>query len=277
MTHANHPPQKIDFELLFLISVLKLKSLHYGYWQDDDELTLANLRIAQQRYTDTLIDLIPEKVSNILDVGCGIGDISATLAERGYKVTAISPDENHRKYLENRRDGNLIFYQTPFERFKSSEKFDLVLMSESQNYFDNDVGFQQAVAHLNKGGYLLVSGTFKKRETDLFRRVISIEDKYLERAKHYGLKLIRSINITDHVLPQSHFENKVYREHIEPLIEIAKDYLGRTMPLRLKLLKLLHRRAFNFLTEVYEDRTQRADPELFEQNLKYMRFLFSYY
>lgn len=276
MTYVNHPDQGLDLELLFCTNVLKLESLHYGYWEEDDKLTLAGLREAQQRYTDTLIDLIPDNVSTVLDVGCGLGDVSAALAGKGYKVTAISPDASHRPYLENLFYENLVFYQMPFERLNTRQKYDLVLMSESQNYFDNDVGFGQTISHLNPGGYLLVSGTFKKKATELFERVISIEDVYLERAKRHGLELIKSIDITKHILPQSRFENKIYREHIESFIEIVKQRVESTMSFRLKLLKLFSRRTFKLITDIYEDRLQRADPDLMEQNIKYIRFLFVY-
>ena len=36
--------------LKFYSDVLGLEHLHYGIWQEDDELTLANLKVAQERY-----------------------------------------------------------------------------------------------------------------------------------------------------------------------------------------------------------------------------------
>lgn len=266
----------LDFELLFMTKALKLTSLHFGCWEEGDELTLENLRAAQQRYTDTLLEMIPEGVQSILDVGCGLGDIAVALAHMGHQVTAISPDEYHRKYFASQRNGNVDFRKSEFESFRSSKTFDLVLMSESQNYFDPDIGLQQTINHLDKGGYLLVSGIFKISATDLFKRVICIEDEYLELAKHYGLDLIKSIDITPSVMPQTMFAGKIFHEQVEPFVDMLKHYAGNSLPFRLKIIKFLTRKELRSLEEFYEDRVQRVDPLLVEEHLRYMRFLFVY-
>ncbi len=276
MSYKSSSNPALDLELLFLTNVLKLTSLHYGYWNENDDLTVKNFRVAQQRYTDTLIDMIPDGVNTILDVGCGIGDVSEAMAEQGHQVTALSPDENHRQYFEEHRNGQVAFHNSKFENFNTSMKFDMVLMSESQNYFDMDMGFQQTINHLCRGGYLLVSGTFKKAVSDVFKRVVSIEDKYLERAKSYGLELLKVEDITKYVMPQTLFERNLLEAHIIPLIDIFKRSTGKSLSFRFKLLKIFNRKILNFLTEVYEDRVQRADPALVKQHLKYMRFLFAY-
>ena len=98
----------LDLELFFCTEILKLHSLHYGYWEKGEKpteggkkLTLEWLRDAQQKYTDILVEAIPKSVKSILDVGCGIGDVSRALSKLEYDVTAISPDRNHVKYFEN--------------------------------------------------------------------------------------------------------------------------------------------------------------------------------
>lgn len=72
----------INYELLFATDVLGLKFLHYGYWDFGEVATLEKCETAQQRYTDTLIKLLPDGVKHILDIGCGVGDNAKTLIKK---------------------------------------------------------------------------------------------------------------------------------------------------------------------------------------------------
>ena len=49
--------------------------------------------------------------------------------------------------------------------------------------FDADVGFQQCRGYLKRGGYLLVSGMFRKSNTEAFKETINIEKEYIQKAK----------------------------------------------------------------------------------------------
>jgi Methylase involved in ubiquinone/menaquinone biosynthesis len=90
-----------DLVLQFTTEVLGLESLHWGYWDDNDQLNLENLKKAQKNFTSHLSSFIPEGVSQILDVGCGIGDNALHLSENGYKLTCISPDIIIKKHSRN--------------------------------------------------------------------------------------------------------------------------------------------------------------------------------
>ena len=81
--------------LKFYSDVLGLEHLHYGIWEADDELTLANLKAAQDRYQQAILDLLPPAPARILDVGCGTGELSKEMKARGYEVEGLSPDINH--------------------------------------------------------------------------------------------------------------------------------------------------------------------------------------
>ena len=80
--------------LRFYSDVLGLEHLHYGMWVRDEELTLANLKAAQARYQQAIIDLLPPPPARILDVGCGTGELSKALKAIGYEVEGLSPDIN---------------------------------------------------------------------------------------------------------------------------------------------------------------------------------------
>ncbi len=264
-----------DLELLFCTKVLKLRSLHYGYWEGDEKLDFENLRTAQHRYTETLISLIPQNVGAVLDVGCGIGDIAFTLAERGYTVTAISPDKHHRNFFIGSNSKNVDFYNSRFEDFESNQRFDLILMSESQNYFDTDVGFAQCTKHLKQGGYLLVSGMFRTNDANAFEEIRTTEDEYIQRAKSFGFILTNSVNITDNVLPTVKVANNAYRQYVLPSLNVIDLFLENSTSVRIKLAKLF------FLNElkrssidIHRYYKKRLNPYLFRKHVKYLRLLF---
>ncbi len=113
----------LALDLYFCSEILKLSSLHYGLWADPgaEALTLENLRAAQRRYTEALYRLVPAGTKSVLDVGCGLGDVARGLAARGVRVTAISPDKNHGRYVEGAGAG-VRFVQARYQNFSSEEK-----------------------------------------------------------------------------------------------------------------------------------------------------------
>lgn len=267
---------ELDVELLFSTEVLKLRSLHYGYWNLGDALTLENLRRAQARYTQTLIDLIPKTAATILDVGAGIGDNALALASCGHRVTAISPGDGHARYYLGMSNDRIRFHDTKFEDLELNERFDLILMAESHNYFYADVGFAQCRRYAQPGGYLLVSGMFGRAHTRKLQDVLYRRDEYVSLAEESGFRLLKGIDITDHVLPTLELTQKGYRDYVTPSLRLLADYLERSAPLRWRFLRLLCHRQFRDLENLRRYYEERMDPNLFKQHATYERLLFSF-
>lgn len=264
-----------DFELFFATEILGLDSLHYGYW-NDEELTVENLKIAQKRYTETLLVLIPENVKSVLDIGAGIGDNAKCLLEKGYKVTSITPDKNHIKYFSKISDPNLKFISKKFEDLDIKDKFDLILMSESHNYFEMNMGFNQCVKYLKSGGYLYVSGIFlKNRDTnkDSFFGLKKISD-YIKTAEKYGFTLIKQQDITKNTFPTIIFADKSAKRYIDPTIEALTMYVKSSLGWKLKVFKLIFWKQIKELTKIQSLYKQRLNPELFKSRAEYLRLIF---
>lgn len=260
----------LDLELFICSEILQLRSLHYGYWQAKQKPTLHNLRKAQQRYTDTLIGLIPPHVRTVLDVGCGIGDVARALVNRGYVVSALSPDRNHEKYFDA-SSNNLSFIQATFEEFSSDTQYDLILMSESQNYFPTDVGFTQCRRYLKPQGYLLVSGIFRKEAGDTFQDTINVQQEYLQKAMRYGFRIRACVDITRRVLPTLAFAHTAMRKHLTPAAEMVDRYLGSTAPLTTAVLRWVFREQLEHARALFHHYLERTDPTHFEQACRYLR------
>ena len=272
----------LDLELFFCTEILKLNSLHYGYWEESEKptegskkLTLDCVRNAQQKYTDILIQAIPKNVKSILDVGCGIGDVSRALSKLEYDVTAISPDSNHAKYFENPLS-KLTFLQTKFEDLKVDRQFDLVLMSESQNYFPTEIGFRQCATLLSPKGYLLVSGMFKKdSDSEIAGLTNTIED-YAKTAEKHGLLLIENVDITQNILPTIDLIYESIEAYIDPGLKMLNQFISSISPLKSVFIKFFFRKQINQILQIYNYYRRRNDPLFFKKNIVYARLLFQY-
>jgi MPBQ/MSBQ methyltransferase len=266
-----------NLELLIVTDVMGLRSLHYGYWDQIKEITLGNVKKAQERYTETLVDMVPTGVKSVLDIGCGIGDNAEAIAKKGCKVTAVSPDVNHKKYFDKFQNPNIIFVQTSLENFQpenfqTDQRFDLMLFSESQTYFDPEISFKRSQTLLNPNGYILLSDMFTKRKGN-HTRIDFTEEDYLAHAQEYGFKVIESVDITKHILPTIELVDSFYSTYLNPTIKVMDDYLRNTAPIKYRLVKLFFGPQINNLKKIKEHFDRRFDPGFFENEVTYKRLL----
>ncbi len=269
----------LDMELFTVTEILKLKSLHYGYWQPEEPLTFENLKLAQARYTETLLSLVPPEVKTVLDVGAGTGDNALALCDRGCNVVAISPDRNHARYFAALESPHLRFIPTRFEDYREPDRFDLVLMSESQGYFKTDIGLAQCRRLVKPGGYVLVSGIFRRNDDQPPARGKNYYDfdtemHYKTRAGIYGLHLIKEIDITRESVPTLALAFGIYRERLLPLLAMMKHYLNSSTGWKWQFFKILMQKQFREMKAIKQMYDERLDPEFFQKRAVYLRMLF---
>ncbi len=273
------PDPTLNLELYFCVEVLQLESLHYGYWDEPElvfpeRLDLDDVRCAQMRYTNTLLDFMPRYVDAILDVGCGVGDVARALVRSGRQVTAISPDRHHARFFPDAGNGRLRFHNQTFEAFRgNAHSHDLVLFSESQNYIAQKDAFLQAHRHLRPGGYILVSGMFRQRNSSAFT-VDYVEEEYVAAAAAFGFRLVRRVDITRHILPTLEYGRIVWQRYVMPALSIMNDHLANGKSLKRRALRWLlasERRRLDRVRQYYE---QRLNPTLFREHMAYVRLLF---
>lgn len=214
-----------------------------------------------------------EAGGRVLDVGCGIGDNARALSALGCRVAAISPDANHGRYVA--ADPRIEFVQTRFEDFTADRRFDLVLMSESQNYFDAGEGFRRARALLEPDGHLLVSGMFRRAGSTRFAQTRNDEREYLEVARREGFAVRARTDITAHVLPTLVLARAKYADHLKPAIDLAVHYVRGSRSWKVRLLRRLLARRIDELAAIRRYYEDFFDPALFQQHVVYATLLFS--
>jgi 2-polyprenyl-3-methyl-5-hydroxy-6-metoxy-1,4-benzoquinol methylase len=120
--------------------------------------------ISHQRRKKKIIGLVNRHCSSgssVLDVGCGCGDISLELALGGYDVVGIDLEPvriENANALARKYGKAELFFCKRFQDFKSSEKFDAVLMGEVLEHFNNPVDVLIKVKKvLSPGGIVIIT------------------------------------------------------------------------------------------------------------------------
>jgi len=163
-----------ELGLVLARQLFGIEDLHYGLWEDDLELSLANAPLAQQRYSDMLMAELPCPSSGgpggvrVLDVGCGAGNFLRQLLERGYHADGLVPAPALAVAVRERLADWNGYEPTVFEcRFEDlplgelQASYDVVLFSESFQYVPLQDSVPRAAALLRPGGLLLISDFFR--------------------------------------------------------------------------------------------------------------------
>jgi SAM-dependent methyltransferase len=266
----------VDIELFFATEILKLRSLHYGYWDEIpalQDITIESIRQAQARFTERLLSHVPEGVESILDVGSGIGDNARALSARGYQVTAVSPDKNHAKYYAS--SPQIKFHNTTFEGFESDQRFDLIFVSEALDYFDRELGLKKFRRYLKPGGRVLIATMFRHKDKE-FEDNFQLKDlPYVQLAEKHNFSLQKSVDITSNAVPTMMFAHWALLEYVQPSIEMGRIYLSASSPWKYWLFKLLLGKQIKEISRILSYYERRINPEYFKKNVRYVTLLFS--
>lgn len=186
-------------------------------------------------------------------------------------MTAISPDRNHGRYFPNDHP-RLKYVRSRFEGLDLEREFDLVLMAESQNYFDAEEGFRQCRRYVRPGGHLLVSGIFRREGVPLrepFEYLTETAEDFTRKAAGFGLELKTSREITANVLPTLELCRDFWRRCAGPIGQLADLWRDRR-PLVARAVGRALRPELQELKKLKE----RFDPEVFASNCRYVTLRF---
>jgi SAM-dependent methyltransferase len=259
-----------DFILRFCTDIVGLQSLHFGLWDSSFPRTIEGLKKAQEAYSLLLLDRIPQGARTVLDAGCGTGELSERLIERGYVVTALTPDPYLADIVKKRLGAKVTFALSKFEEFQAPAPFDVIIMSESCQYMSHHLTFPKARELLNPGGHLLISDYFRKTETDYYETVWTDKDFWF-RTKQCDFELVSLDDITDRTLPTLDVASATYSKTILPTIELVRDLFAHVCPkIVLRFLKFVLRKPLRLASQfLYVKQPAQFDAERFKEHLEY--------
>lgn len=151
----------LDVGLEFVRWLTGAENLHYGLW-DGLEVTAANLRAAQEAYTDKLFKLLPDAPCRILDIGGGAGETAKKLIALGHEVEIVVPSSVLAARCRENAPGAVV-HECMFEDYPGKGPFDLCLFSESYQYIPLHEGVPRCLDLLKPGGEIVLSDCFRSQ------------------------------------------------------------------------------------------------------------------
>lgn len=222
---------------------LNAEDLHYGYWEQGDEVRVENFVSAQKKYSEFLISHIPERVEKILDVGGGAGVTTRKLLSRGFAVDCLTPSPDLAEEARKEIKGNTEVFEAKFQDFKSEKRYDLILFSESFQYIPVKDSLPNSIEHLKDKGYILICDFFKTEHPG--KSALSgghnLKNFY-EKLKGFPLKIVEDIDITPNTAPNMDVVEDFIKRVARPVWDLLFKFLGMNYPFWFKLLKKLYKK-----------------------------------
>lgn len=112
------------------------------------------------RYHSFLVSLVPAEAAKVLDIGCGLGELTSKLAIVNREVTGVDLSPEMIIRARNRLAGNnaVSFLCGNFlEQDFGSSQFDCVISAATLHHMPQDVAIARMVELLRPGGRLVIN------------------------------------------------------------------------------------------------------------------------
>jgi SAM-dependent methyltransferase len=211
---------KLDFPLNVYAQSLYLQEgkvdyLHYGLFKPEESLLKVCAHETQQRSTDLLFSQLPPPPARILEIGIGLGTTAFQLAQRGYTLTAISPDAAQIALAQQLISENITLECVSLEAFSASPaSYDVILCQESAQYIPALTLFNQAHELLAPNGLVLIADEIAlQRTTTDIPYSLPFLTSTLAQAQRAGFELQEKIDLSQQAAPTVDYLLWVIEKH----------------------------------------------------------------
>ena len=262
---------KSDLELNLYSKILKNDMLHYGYFEDPtiaaESISIQSVEDAQIKYAQNIIDLITDKDGLILDVGCGMGGLSAILMEQNFKVEALTPNKNQCRHIKSKYK-TIPVHNCKFEDVAETNKYKTVINSESFQYINLEKGLAKINAITDPGAKWIITDYFRLHNEGISRSSHLLND-FIETIDKSNWKIIYIKDITPNILPMLRFLNLYVERFIVPI----KNFAFEKLKYKQGFLYHLTQELRDGMDHKIKKEVASIDPVKFENEKKYMMFV----
>ena len=151
---------------------------------------------ARPTYTDEMFaDLVAitglTRQSSILEIGCGTGQATQSLAALGCSVAALEHGDALAELARERLGAspNVAIETTTFEEWDDrGQRFDMLVAAASWHWIDPAIGWRRAHQVLRPGGWLTVLGNIVVRrpgELEVYAETADLHERYCPGNPHW--------------------------------------------------------------------------------------------
>jgi SAM-dependent methyltransferase len=248
-----------ELGLVLAQQLLDVQDLHFGLWDQGLPVSMSNLGLAQQRYTNFLLEHVKGLLADradprILDIGCGTGHMLEQLVASGYVADAVNPSSYLNRQVKARFPRltavSPVLFESTFEDMPHTEcqdHYDLLLCSESFQYIPMPAFFEKAPVLLRSGGYVVICDFFKTdahgdgAEGDRSFSGGHLLGQFTGLLQDSPFQKILDINLTPWISPNIELLDEWLMQRLVPAASSIDRYLQDQYPRSSKVLKWLAR------------------------------------
>jgi SAM-dependent methyltransferase len=125
-----------------------------------------------------------DRWSSVLEVGCGTGQATRSLAALGYSVTAIEPGTGMAALARQRLAafGNVEVENSTFEEWDDGgRRFDVLVAASAWHWVDPSIGWRRAYDVLRPGGWVALLGNVVVRrpgEPEVYAETADLHERF---------------------------------------------------------------------------------------------------
>ena len=177
--------------------------------------------------------------ADILEIGCGTGQITLDLLKAGFRITAVEKGSALAEIAARNTNAfpEAKIVNLPFEAFETPQKFQLAVSAQAFHWIKKEPGLNK-ISHLLEpdGSVALIWHLDKSQSTDFWQRTKPIYDYYFPNTK---FSLIDSPSEHETYLQtRKDFQTVLRREYTWTQVYQKEDYLGllSTFSMQMNLL-----------------------------------------
>ena len=208
--------------------------LHYGLWEPGEKPNIPQLRMAQERYVEKLLALIPPAPGRLVDIGGGTGEMAKVLLDKGYTVEMITPSHLQAEVAVEKLGSNARVHETKFEDFEGQGPFDICLFSESFQYVDLDRSLAKLKDILAPDGRVIIADCFRSEGYVKGERQPGGGHRYTEfvdAVAKAGFRIAANEDVTLAAAQSMAIDQNVYRGFVAPTVEQIRGLLSHKRPI----------------------------------------------